>query len=70
MIAYRDTSALVKLYAAEEDGRELVRLAVEESERVATSTVAYAEARAGLARKQREGVFTADDLRRAVSDLD
>ena len=70
MIVYLDTSALVKLYAAEEDGRELVRLAVEESERVATSTVAYAEARAGLARKQREGVFTADDLRRAVSDLD
>lgn len=69
MIVYLDTSALVKLYAAEEDGRELVRRAVEESESIATSTVAYAEARAGLARKQREGVFTAEELRRAVSDL-
>ena len=70
MIVYLDTSALVKLYVAEEDGRELVRRVVEESERVATSTIAYAEARAGLARKQREEIFTAEDLRRAVSDLD
>lgn len=70
MIVYLDTSALVKLYAAEEDGRELVRRAVEESERIATSTVAYAEARAGFARKQREGIFTVDELRRAISDLD
>lgn len=70
MIVYLDTSALVKLYVAEEDGRELVCRAVEESEGVATSTVAYAEARAGLARKHREGIFTADELRRAVSDLD
>ncbi len=70
MIVYLDTSALVKLYVAEEDGRELVRRVVEEAERVATSTVAYAEARAGLARKQREGTFTAEELRRTVSDLD
>jgi predicted nucleic acid-binding protein len=70
LIVYLDTSALVKLYAEEEDGRELVHRAVEESERIATSTVAYAEARAGLARKQREGTFTAEELRRAVSDLD
>jgi len=70
LVVYLDTSALVKLYVAEEDGRELVRRAVEEAERIATSTVAYAEARAGLARKQREEVFTAEELRRAVSDLD
>jgi len=70
LIVYLDTSALVKLYAEEENGRELVRRAVEESERTATSTVAYAEARAGLARQQREGIFTAEELRRAVSDLD
>ncbi len=70
MIVYLDTSALVKLYVAEEDGRELVRRAVEESEEIATSTVAYAEARAGLARKQREGIFTAEELRRAVTDMD
>lgn len=70
MIVYLDTSALVKLYVMEEDGRELVRRVVEESERIATSTVAYAEARAGLARIQREGIFTAEELRRAVTDLD
>lgn len=70
MVVYLDTSALVKLYVAEEDSREMVRRAVEESERIATSTVAYAEARAGLARKQREGIFTVEELRRAVSDLD
>lgn len=70
MIVYLDTSALVKLYAEEEEGGELVGQAVEDSERIATSTIAYAEARAGLARKQREGVFTAEELRAAVSDLD
>lgn len=70
MVVYLDTSALVKLYVEEEEGGELVRRAVEKSERTATSTIAYAEARAGLARKQREGLFTAEELRRAVSDLD
>ena len=70
MIVYLDTSALVKLYAEEEEGGELVGQAVEDSERIATSTIAYAEARAGLARKQREGVFTTEELRAAVSDLD
>jgi uncharacterized protein with PIN domain len=39
----------------EEEGPELVRGAVEEAEWVATSTVAYAEARAALARKEKEG---------------
>lgn len=70
MIVYLDTSALVKLYVAEEDGGGLVHRAIEESERIATSTVAYAEARSGLARKHREDVFDAAQLRRAVSDLD
>jgi len=52
VVVYLDTSALVKLYIREEEGVELVREAVKRSERVATSTVAYAEARAGLARKR------------------
>lgn len=70
MILYLDTSALVKLYVDEEVGGELVRQGVEESESIAVSTVAYAEARAGLARKQREGLFTAGELRRTVAELD
>ncbi len=70
MILYLDTSALVKLYVDEEVGGELVRQGVEESESIAVSTVAYAEARAGLARKQREELFTAGELRRTVAELD
>ena len=69
MILYLDTSALVKLYAVEE-GREEVERAVEEAERVATCAVAYAEARAALARKFREGVFSEEEHREAVTALD
>jgi predicted nucleic acid-binding protein len=67
---YLDTSALVKLYVDEEEGVELVHQAVREAEGIATSTIAYAEARASLARKQREGTFSSDELRGVVSDLD
>ncbi len=69
MILYVDTSALIKLYAVEE-GRETVERAVEEAEFVATSVVAYAEARSALARKAREGVFSTDEHREAVEALD
>ena len=65
MILYLDTSALIKLYAVE-GGRALVERAVEEAGFVATSVVAYAEARAALARKRREGVFSAETYREAV----
>ena len=60
MILYLDTSALVKLYA-EEEGTELVERAVDEAEVVTTSIVAYAEARAALARKLREAVEALDE---------
>lgn len=66
---YLDTSALVKLYV-EEEGRELVFAAVEESERVATSTVTYAETRAALARKRRADEMDEEGHRQAVADLD
>ncbi len=69
MILYLDTSALVKLYAVEE-GRETVERAVEEAGRIVTSAVAYAEARAALARKLREGVFSEGEHREAVAALD
>ena len=66
---YLDTSALVKLYV-EEEGRETVFEAVEKAEWVATSTVAYAEARATFARKVRSGDLPERGRRQAVSDLD
>lgn len=58
----------MKLYA-EEEGTEIVERGVEEAELVATSVVAYAEARATLARKHREGVFSSDEHREAVEAL-
>jgi predicted nucleic acid-binding protein len=69
LILYLDTSALVKLYD-EEEGTEVVERAVEEAELVAPSVVAYSEARAALARKRREGVFSDEEHREAVEALD
>ncbi len=43
---------------------------MEEAGRIATSAVAYAEARAALARKLREGVFSEEEHREAVAALD
>jgi predicted nucleic acid-binding protein len=54
----------------EEEGREVVRGAIEGADRVATSTVSYAEARAALARKEREGDLDEEGHRRAVGALD
>jgi predicted nucleic acid-binding protein len=68
LILYLDTSALLKLYV-EEPGREVVREAIGAAEVAATSTVAYAEARAALARRLREGDFTEEEHRRAVERL-
>ena len=68
MILYLDTGALVKLYA-EEEGTETVERAVDEAETVASSVVAYAEARAALARKLREGVFSPEEHIEAVEAL-
>jgi predicted nucleic acid-binding protein len=50
---YLDTSSLVKLYVAESDS-DSVRAHVDRATIVATSTIAYAEARAALARRRRE----------------
>jgi antitoxin (DNA-binding transcriptional repressor) of toxin-antitoxin stability system len=51
---YLDTSALVKLYV-DEEGALAVRHAVDQAELVATSAIAYAEARAAFARRHWEG---------------
>ncbi len=69
MIVYLDTSSLVKLYV-EEEGSPLVRELVERSELVATSVVAYAEARAALARQRREGGLMATGYNRAKADFE
>ena len=53
MILYLDTSALVKLYVRER-GSAQVRAHVNNADVIATSVVAYAEARAAFARLRRE----------------
>lgn len=53
MTLYLDTSSLVKLYVAE-PGTGDVRARVDQATIVATSTIAYPEARAALARRRRE----------------
>jgi predicted nucleic acid-binding protein len=50
---YLDTSSLVKLYAAE-PGSDAVHKLVQAATMVATSTIAYTETRAALARRRRE----------------
>ncbi|MBI2829482.1 MAG: type II toxin-antitoxin system VapC family toxin [Acidobacteria bacterium] len=54
MTLYLDTSSLIKLYVSE-TGSDAVRQVIGEATVVATSLVAYAETRAGLARLRREG---------------
>jgi predicted nucleic acid-binding protein len=53
---YLDTSSLVKLYVTE-PGSEAVRRLVDAATIVATSSIAYTETRAALARRRRERVL-------------
>jgi len=69
VILYVDTSALVKIYV-EEAGSAQVREKADQAESLATSRIAYAEARAALARKLKEHGLTHRDYRSAVEDLD
>lgn len=68
MILYLDTSALVKVYV-EEAGSANVREKADQADGLATSRVAYAEARAALARKLREHGLTRVSYRSVVEDL-
>ncbi len=68
MILYLDTSALVKLYA-DEPGRREVEGSVRAARVVAVSEIGYVEARSALARKEREGSFSADEHDAAVEQL-
>jgi predicted nucleic acid-binding protein len=66
---YLDTSSLVKLYV-EEAGSGEVRALVADAAVVATSIVAYAEARAALARLRRGGDLTAAKFAAAKRTFD
>jgi len=68
MILYADTSALIRLYVAEE-GTDSVQDAISLASVVAASRVAYVEARAALARAWRESRIGKEDLRHAVRGL-
>ncbi|HWP99488.1 MAG TPA: type II toxin-antitoxin system VapC family toxin [Vicinamibacterales bacterium] len=69
MTLYLDTSSLVKLYV-EEPGSEAVRRLVAAATIVATSLVAYPEARAAFARRRREGVLRPSAFAAARRSLD
>ncbi len=69
MNLYLDASALVKLYV-EEEGRLVLLAALRDTEVVATSILAYVEARAAFARRRREGVLSLSGHRRCVRDLE
>ncbi len=68
MIVYLDTSSLVKLYV-EETGSERIKTLVIEASLVSTSKIAYAEARAAFARKQKEDKLPIKALRSITQDL-
>jgi predicted nucleic acid-binding protein len=69
VICYLDTSSLVKLYVLEQ-GAPAVRSLVENADLVATSVMAYAEARAAFARRARERGLTRTEHRRVCGDLE
>jgi predicted nucleic acid-binding protein len=64
-----DTSSLIKLYVTE-FGSEAVRQLVGDATVVATSVIAYTEARAALARLRREGALTPSKLTSAKREFD
>lgn len=68
MIAYLDTSALVKLYVSEAGTRALRRYAYK-CDALATSVVAYAETRAAFARLLRSGRTKAREHARRLRSL-
>ena len=69
MTVYFDTSSLVKLYI-DEPGRENVRGLLARATVAVTSSVAYAEARAALARRRHDRALTSRDFVAATSDFE
>ncbi len=69
MIAYLDTSVVVKLYV-EEAGASTVRRVVQGATQVGTSRVTYAEARAAFARRFRERGFSPSAYKELLRSFD
>jgi len=69
LILYLDTSAWLKLYVDERGTQEVIA-AVQSAELVAISRIAYAEARAALARVLREKRTTRAEHRKRIAALD
>lgn len=69
MILYADTSALLKLYIEEAES-DTVRTLTASATEVWTHLIAYAEARAALAKARRMQRIDDDALRALVTDLD
>lgn len=69
MRLYLDTSALVKLYV-EEEGSSMVRQWVDDADTVATSIIAFVEARAAFARRRREKRISSAAHARLVRDFE
>ena len=69
MTLYLDTSSLVKVYVSEA-GSDVVRRLIADATVVATSVVAYAEARASLARLRRDGALTTAKLASLKRELE
>jgi predicted nucleic acid-binding protein len=63
-----DTSALVKLYV-DEEGSPMVRQWVEDADTVATSILAFVEARAAFARRHREKSISSKVHARLIRDF-
>jgi predicted nucleic acid-binding protein len=68
--AYLDTSGILKLYLPDERGGDDVRRWLSDAELTTTSAIAYAEARAALARRRRERTLTGDLFRTIRRELD
>jgi predicted nucleic acid-binding protein len=66
---YLDTSALVKIYV-DERGSLGCRGAVSGADLIATSALAYVEARAAFSRRRREGGLGAKSYRKVIEYLD
>jgi predicted nucleic acid-binding protein len=66
---YLDTSDLIKLYI-EEAGSDRIQRLVSEADFVATSALAYAEARATIARRRRERLMTRSASSDVIAQLD
>jgi len=69
LILYFDTAALVKLYVRER-GSLVIRRQAGKADAIATSVVAYAEARAAFARLRREKPRSGKRHRERVGQLD